>query len=197
MYGLPSNGGMTLEKVILLLIAKEYLSVAVQQLGNMSCARLDSGRGASASKKLECNTKIEMEPVMGIIGREHNWWDWEKACSLENIQVPRACSRVIVFLVLGSNRRTRVVIHCLPLSFTWYICNPHRSPSQSGCYPGFLHSTCLQKYVLSNYYVSGPVLHSTNARVNEINIVPDLMELTASAVVLNHDCRLLSPAELL
>jgi len=47
------------------------------------------------------------------------------------------------------------------------------------------------------YYVSGPVLHSANARVSEINIVPALRELTATTVVLNHDCTVISPAGLL
>ena len=40
-------------------------------------------------------------------------------------------------------------------------------------------------------------MHSANARVNEINIVPALRELTATAVVLNHDCTVISPAGLL
>ena len=162
----------------------------------MSCARLDSGRGAvparnwSAIWKSRRSQSRESQEGSTAGGLRESLQLGKHSRAQGLLQGP-------CFLVLGSNSRIRVVIHCLPLSFTWYICNPQRSPSQFGGYPGFLHSTCLQKYVLNNYYVSGPVLHSTNARVNEINIVPDRMELTASAVVLNHDCRSLSPAELL
>ena len=42
--------------------------------------------------------------------------------------------------------------------------------------------------------MSGPVLHSTNARVNQIDIVLALMGLTS---VLNPDFPLVSPAQLL
>lgn len=54
---------------------------ALQQLGNMSCAGLESRQGASVSRKLECSEKTEREPVMGATGREHNRWDCEKDCN--------------------------------------------------------------------------------------------------------------------
>lgn len=64
-----------------MLIAKECLLAALQQLGNMSCAGLESRQGASVSRKLECSEKTEREPVMGATGREHNRWDCEKDCN--------------------------------------------------------------------------------------------------------------------
>lgn len=45
--------------------------------------------------------------------------------------------------------------------------------------------------------MSGPVLNSRNARVNEIAIALALSEFTSRTVVLHSDCPLISPAELL
>ena len=62
-------------------------------------------------------------------------------------------------------------------------------------HPGVLRAHVTQKYLLNIYYVSGPVLQSTKAGVNEIDTVLPPTELMSSVGVLNPDFTLIPPAE--
>lgn len=64
-------------------------------------------------------------------------------------------------------------------------------------YPGVLKAHVTQKYFLKICYVSGPVLQSTKAGVNETDTVLAATELVSSVEVLNPDFTLGAPAELL